>query len=163
MPAEWPDMINTWYTRVQKGCHPGLSLAFLDVFRSETDKPKTLIINRSNRYDWPLDVCTADEEYVINFCRGKVSRLNKPYSQTQVYTPVNAIFGTTNLLFNDTNTYPNRIFSIYAPKDDTECRKYWEGRNLGISGFRYETHWCITEDECIEIIKQEEKRLEINV
>lgn len=162
MGTEWPKMIERWFDWIQEGCHPALAFAFLDVFHPIPTDDKKWKINNTNKYDWPIDVCTSSEDYIRNFCLGRVEKLNKAYSKTQNYTPVNRIFGPNTLASADDQAYPNRVFELYNEKygaDKKKADEYWSKKGTGFSKFNYRTHWYVTEKEIINIIKEEEKRL----
>ena len=164
MGTEWPDSINRWFDLIQEGCHPALAFVFLDVFMQVSGDPKKWQVNNKNKYDWPVDVCTSDETYIRNFCLGKVEVLNKSYADTQVYTPVNRIFGNNGLSSAQDEAYPNRVFELYHDKygpSKAECDAFWSKKGTGFSKFNYRTHWFVTEGDIIEIIKSETKRLEV--
>jgi hypothetical protein len=162
MGTEWPRLIDRWYEYTEQGCHPALAFVFLTVFNPITGDTKKWQINNTNKYDWPIDVCTSSEDYVRNFCQGKVEKLTKSYADTQHYTPVNRIFGENGLSSAVDEAYPNRIFELYHKKygpEKEKCDQYWEKRGTGFSKFNYRTHWWVTEAEMIRIIKAETKRL----
>ena len=119
-------------------------------------------LNRKNRYDWPLDVCTSGEEYVVNFLNGRVEALNKPYKENTNYRPVNRIFGANEKDCMDPTVYPSIIFQLYAstygPGAET-LKKEWKPSRLGLSEFSHEKSWYVSEAEVVDIIKEEGKRL----
>ena len=177
MAPEWPKLINKWHEWVQKGCDKALAFLFLDVFRptndvsdswGETDSNMPLDmkkwqLNRTNRYDWPLDVCTATEDYVRNFINGKVEALNPPFGENNWYRPVNRIFGENELDCMDPKTYPSVLFQLYASKygpPPEKCAEIVKKRSsLTKTEFQHERHWFISESDVINIIKEEGKRL----
>lgn len=179
MPAEWPRLICHWYSLVQSGLSPEMSFLFLDLFKpllksgtTEYSGVKNAYwdgaidddrwqVNHTNRYDWPVDICTSGEEYVRNFLSGSVEKLNKSYAESQDYKPVNRIFGDNSLAASDTKAYPNVLFERYSGKFGpgvVECEKFWTARGTGMSVFSYSSHWFVTLDEVKEIIRQEEVR-----
>lgn len=184
MQAEWPLLITKWNEWQGKfKCHPkyteikALSFLFLDVFRVQ-EKNNLWKINYANLYDWPLDVCTAGEEYVKNFVYGKVESLNPPYKDNPMYRPVNRIFGDNEPVNADhpryNNYYPSVIFRLYNGENGTSlklgqdkktCEKYFTGNvakesSLGFtSGFDYGKNWCVSEDDILKIIEMEAERI----
>lgn len=162
MGTEWPKFIDRWFSWVEDGCHPGMAFVFLDVFRQVSGDTRKWQVNNQNKYDWPIDVCTSSENYIKNFCLGRVEKLNKSYAVSQKYDPVNRIFGENNLSSADDKGYPNRVFELYHDEygpDKEKCDKYWSKKGTGFSKFNYRTHWWVTEAEIVRIIKEEEKRL----
>lgn len=182
MVSEWPALITQWYNWVQKGCHPALAFVFLTLFyplRTNTNywgsdhgytgaegfDLEKWQINRQNRYDWPVDPCTAGEEYIKNFMNGRVEALNKPYSEDSQYTPVNRIFGDNKVVATTAQAYPSVLFRLYSPTHGpgaAETEAYWEQRGTGFSSFSLQHHWYVSEDDIIDIIKKEEVRLNGN-
>ena len=178
MAPEWPKLINKWHEWVGQGCDKALAFMFLDLFRPTNDefdtwgetesnlpKPNTKVwqLNRSNRYDWPLDVCTATEEYVRNYISGKVEALNKPFAESNMYRPVNRIFGKNELNCMDPAVYPSVLFQLYASKygpGPEKCKEILKKQSsISTTEFQYERHWFVSESEVISIIKEEGKRL----
>lgn len=160
MPAEWPERIVRWYDYVEKGIHPGIAFIFLDMFVRQDDKH--FVINRTNTYDWPTDPCTAGEEYVKNFCLGRVERLNKSYFDDVRYTPVNRIFGENLLGRDDKKAYPNVLYRKYSDKfglSKEKSKEYWTAGRLGWSSYSHFDKWTVSPKEILEIIHLEEERL----
>lgn len=162
MATEWPKFIERWYEYTQEGCHPGIAFVFLDVFKEIAYDTKKLQVNNTNKYDWPVDVCTSTEEYIRNFCLGQVEKLTRSYADTQNYTPVNRVFGNNGLSSSVDEAYPNRVFELYHREygpDKDKCDEYWNKKGTGFSKFNYRTHWWVSEADVIRIIKKETKRL----
>ena len=160
MPAEWPILIKTWYEWVKDGVHPSTAFLFLNLFIPVKGDTKKYQICHLNKYDWPVDICTAGEDYTQNFLHGYVEKLNKPYSVSQDYKPVNRIFGVNTLASVDPKAYPNVLWEKYANKKEVSaCEAYWKKSGLGFSTFEHSTHWFVDEDELISIMKKETKRL----
>lgn len=163
MPGEWPLDINRWYKMVTTYDLPrDLTFLYLTLFMNQEKIDKKYFkLFRVNKYDWPVDINTADEEYVKNFCSGKVSNLIQMYSKDPEYRPVNKIFGRTEDV-PEKDRYVNVIHSLYAGKigmSDVECSKLWEGKTGYMSGYSWKTHWLLTEEEIATVIKEEKKRL----
>lgn len=157
MPAEWPSLINLWYTWTERGIDKALAFVFLTVFTKLVNYDK-FQINRTNKYDWPLDTGSSGEEYIKNFLSGHVEALTKPYKDDPRYVPVNRIFGDNSA--NPSQAYPNQLFSMYAdPSKEQECHSFWINKGIGFSGFDYKTHWTVSEEELLDIMKSEQKRL----
>lgn len=161
--SEWPSEINRWYKFVHGyGCHPALAFLFLTVFTS--GQKGYYQISHSNKYDWPVDICTAGGDYVQNFCSGKVENLIQNYSQSPSYKPVNRIFGVNNLSGDNPKAYPNVIFDRYYQKigpTEKEITAIW-GNNFGLSGkMDPKRHWLVSESDIVKIIKEETERLHV--
>ncbi len=160
MPKEWPKDIEKWYRWVKTGVSEAVAFFYMTLF-VENQNPKGYTVNRSNKYDWPLDVCTAGENYFRNFVAGKVEKLSHNYAKNCLYTPVNRIFGDNELASVDDKVYGRVVYLRYWNKfglPEEECKKAWANR-LGLSTYDHRTHWLVTEDELISIMKAEESRL----
>ena len=183
MAPEWPQLINKWHDWVNMGADKALAFVFLDLFRPHEGNPKypswgytdqsaqgdvkidlgQWQLNRSNRYDWPLDTCTGTEQYVRNFINGRVEALNKPFAEDNRYRPVNRIFGMNKLDCMDKDAYPSVLFKLYSSKygpGPEGCNEIVKSKaSLTQSEFSYERHWFISESEVLAIIKEESERL----
>jgi hypothetical protein len=163
MAAEWPKDIERWHNLVSKNSlDPAMTFLFLDIFNNHGQGGKTQwVINHTNKYDWPVDICTSSEAYAKNFCKGRVEKLNKPFSQSSSYIPVNRIFGVNTLSTADPKAYPNRIFELYSSKfgpSEKDCQAQYEKKS-GFGRFNFSTSWYVSEADIVEIIRLETKRL----
>lgn len=179
MPAEWPILIEKWSDWVEKGINPALAFLFLDLFKPQVSSKNYWCdtwghtqnkasdmsnwqINRQNRYDWPVDVCTASEEYILNFMNGRVERLKKPYSETSSYKPVNRIFGNNGLDAMGEYSYPTKLFQLYSSTHGpsaAEAEEIWKKKGSMFSAFDFQKNWVVSEEELLDIIRKEEVRL----
>lgn len=173
--SEWPKLISKWNIWQKCGANKALAFVFQDMFHPQRRRGPNNVqywrINRSSLYDWALDACTANDDYVRNFMTGKVSNLTHPFSENPHYIPVNRVFGDTGIYIGYEKTkgdnYPTILFKRYNKDTGTDGRfgmseedakKYWTG-HLGWDRFSYDSHWVVTENDILEIIKLEEKRL----
>jgi hypothetical protein len=166
MSSEWPKLINLWYDRVKKyNLNKALTFVFLDIFKCDIEYDASRwLINHKNKYDWPVDVCSASDEYVKNFCSGRVEALTQPYKSNPSYKPVNRIFGNNEIELLTNGTYPTTVFNLYSSTfgyTDAQASQYFDKhtRKRQSQIYKYVTGWSVTEDEVIKIIKLEEKRL----
>lgn len=163
MQSEWPDYINSWHKMVTEyGCDPSLAFVFitlfntlgLGMFRWQTSKHnREVTISAANKYDWPIDMATCDEEYVTNFILGIPVNYNAPFGQTLTYTPVNSLWGNNKHLVTG-HTYANKLKSLYN-------KQFGEMQTPGVLGFGQlpGTAWTLSYEEVINILKLETERL----
>lgn len=166
MQAEWPEEIKRWHHWVvQLGDvkYQALAFAFIQLFKKLDIRDKHWMISRADQYDWPLDPCRSGEDYIKNFCQGRiVGPVLENFSKQCSYKPVNTLFGKQSTAGEV--VYPQILFNLYS-KDigfkEGYCKDFWLGRD-SLSYFSYENNWMVTEDDILEIIKREFTRLEIS-
>lgn len=104
MAAEWPNHIQGWYTLVTEyRIEPAFAFLMMTVwspvgqdyinYKSFFEGTESLFCV-FDKYDWPLDMSRATEDYVRNFCSGnpvgKSITMFAPSAQT---APVNTLWG----------------------------------------------------------------------
>lgn len=138
MCAEWPRYIDSWYKLVTEyKLEPNFAFAFLTCFSPVNPNPEEehitspfeggieACIASVNKYDWPLDMATANEEYLLNFITGKpVGISSKMFYPTAETTPVNSLWGqpaikSANDLYSTTlkNLYANYMSDRKTPDE----------------------------------------------
>ena len=105
MAAEWPNHINTWHKLcTETNLDPAFIFLFLTVFsvsphsnpdQTPFDDKVVSIIATVDKYDWPLDMKRATEEYVKNFVAGSTPGVSKEmFYPTARTAPVNTLWGS---------------------------------------------------------------------
>lgn len=144
-PHEWPEYTKTWHRWVYKyGIDPAVAYFYVTFFRNSGHR---WFVAYDNQYDFPLDSATCNgKETLTNFKKGVVEKLNAPYSDSPVYTPVNRIWGENSLR---ANYYGNSIkqTSHYNELGKLDPSIHWDNRRI------------FTEKEVIALINLETKRL----
>lgn len=155
--AEWPHFIQDWYSLIHDYgvnedlayfmmtvfCNPTLSVGGYDSFM----RAKEIIFADQDKYDWPLDTYRCDGEYLQNFLThktpGKSKRTFYPDAAT---APVNTLWGSVEAQTSYVTVLKKRYESMMTLKT--------------IKGvYQNVSAWCLTLDNAITIIKEEELRL----
>lgn len=187
MPAEWPKEINLWHERckslvtkdmtpVQKSRMQALVFAMNTVFVERHLPPKQgnyvpgdglgiFQLTKVVKYDWPLDTNSATEEYVKNFCNGRVvGTLRPPFEKDVQYKPVNILWGDTGH-YDTKDSYPRQLYDLYHDAlglKEEESKKYYEKDQKGgmmLTDFKPDMYWLLSEQEVQEVILSEYIRL----
>lgn len=193
MAHEWPQYLKEWWNLVyNEGFDPGFAFIFLDVFVKQLDndnqwsetslaygglfhptkmwKEDRYRLNYQNKYDWPFDVVTSNEESVIRFCTGKpdTKKFNHPLIEIPdtknsdgegggMYKPVNAIWGHNTYHAYEDHTYGYKLFQLYKDKF---------GRFEQQKGFSKQGPiklWTLRYDEILVVMFLESTRLGLGV
>lgn len=119
--AEWPVMIQDWHDLVNiHGFNPSFAYAMLTTFCSHSGhsvlKPDgTSYIAYVDKYDWPLDMARAGDDYINNFLDAKTVGLSSRFFFPDAVTrPVNALWGKVPELANGKNSITFQISELYA-------------------------------------------------
>ena len=164
MDAEWPDYISGWYKLVTEyGVDPSLAYMMVTVFVSPNQNSggqsictelKASVMTGTDKYDWPLDVSRATEEYVLNFCQGNpVGRSTVAFFPSAQTAPVNTLWGKLSVL-DAKDTYLVKLKELYgslAEIRDVQYLQWGVKKTVKIEGYSF--------SNIISIIKQEEIRL----
>lgn len=162
MAAEWPLLIQSWYDLVQLGFDPSYAYLMVTVFTPHNDtkccSPSFKEgINHSlatiDKYDWPLDMARASEEYLLNFIHGNPVGVSKVmYYPTAETRPVNLIWG---IPVDNKKKYINILNELYSKY--STIIEYKDPFREGMTQKNVYTFKSV-----LEIIRLEEKRLQIN-
>jgi hypothetical protein len=168
LAAEWPDFINAWFHSVTvENINPDLAFYFLDVFKVCSQDIKDSLcwlgprgrysrITYANKYDWPLDVGTSNEEYFHNFLRGTPVNPSKlSYFANQHTKPINTLWGQSNTIGIHRNDYLTKLLDTY--KDYTERDLTTTQSQFGKA--KQAEVQIFTPEAVIAIMKEEQKRL----
>lgn len=157
--AEWSKYIQVWDDLVQKeGIDPGFAYLVLTVWcRNDPNdfsgsnlwyEGKVNSLVWVDKYDWPLDMARATEEYVVNFVSGNPSGLRKEtFYPTARTKPVNTVWGP--IVETKGEKYVTKIAEIY--KDTYKLTKNERLSKLPL--------W--SSDQIINCVKKEQDRLNI--
>ncbi len=183
MATEWPFLIRCWHDLVNTGLSREFALAFLPMWNGtpasvEGDaqtstqyegffKKEKFRLSIDNFYDFPLDVYTCDEEYILNFLSHKmVGPKNPPFAESPKYTPVNCLWGANGWNLNknhwaesDWLTTPEIVANRYSTKFKDRYKHLGEEIESVSSLGRPRTNFQFTKDAFFEIAKEEQKRL----
>lgn len=166
MPAEWPGYIDQWYKLVtEHGIEPAFAFLFLTVFqavnsdgscyRTPFDEGSESMLATTDKYDWPLDMARATEEYVYNFCSGATPGLSKTmFSPTAQTAPVNTLWGK----LSDTPGYKGRYTTILKDLYYDKFTSERTTKQTGLFGASTDTK-VFTPKALLDIIKLEQERL----
>jgi hypothetical protein len=162
MDAEWPHLVTAWHKLVTvHNVNPELAFVFLTTYVPKEDSTashKSFIDTDSqlcfcDKYDWPLDMARATEDYVRNFCSSLAVKLSGPFYPTANTTPVNEIWGTYG---QDGSRYINVLKQLYkhlgVSKTSKSQGSYYAPASTTIST-------VYTPEIVLQIIKLEEIRL----
>lgn len=161
MDAEWPLWIKGWYDLVTKhDVNHSLAFFMMTMFVAPgsmqpfTEVPES-VLTHMDKYDWPLDVSRATEDYVWNFIQGNPVGLSKtPFSPTAKTAPVNTLWGKLSTL-HEKDTYLIILRDLYE-KEFSTLKKVT--RNQMGSMVSVETN-VYPFKNILEIIRREEIRL----
>lgn len=174
-PAEWPKLIEDWYTLVTKHeIDPTWAFMFLTCLVNVTqvegggvtilgDKYE-YTIPVQDKYDWPLDMARADYDYVRNFVSGKAPGINPlPFSPNATTSAINAIWGKPLATYSR-DAYVNSVNEIYGEtyglkkgSDQVFYRAAGWGRDTGGKDIKQVKHFKA--DVIPEICRLEYERL----
>ena len=168
MAAEWPNLITEWYDLVTK---PGVSFEYaysiISLFVPSgvgTSAERSvltgadIILTEMDKYDWPLDLGRATEEYVTNFCSAKTPGLDtKMYYPEAKTTPCNTLWGELLTKEHDPKLYSQVLYKLYDHLTETKMADHpspiaWGAR------IKKETK-VFSKENCLQIIELEQQRL----
>lgn len=158
MNAEWPALVNAWYTLVtEHSVDPTFTFLMLTVFmlqnthegHTKTFLDKESCFANQDKYDWPLDMGRATEEYVLNFCQGKPIGVSDYMFYPKALTkPVNTLWGELVEVGN-AKSYVSILRKLYPVAVTKETKS-----DFGI--YKVDT---LQPKDVLSIILQEESRL----
>lgn len=170
MCAEWPEFINAWYQLVtDHKIDASLVYLFMTIFVPVTSNTsasncwfgkKESIILHVDKYDWPLDMARAPEEYVTNFVTAKaVGKTGYGFSPSANTRPVNTLWG--NLLTPDNKTtYVKQLYERYYKEFGKERSSSATSSVIGANSVSSQEKKLVFSSEAIiEIMELEEERL----
>jgi hypothetical protein len=163
--SEWPRFINGWYNLVTNhGIDPALAYAFLSLFigsyqdaygkqclfdsdhKDYTTREASL--TKMCKYDWPLDLNSNNESYLINFLNANTVGLSKTmFFPTALTTPINILWGEPN---PNAALYVTQLSNMYPDLITKKSVK------TGLSSY---DKGIVTVNSAIEMIKREQSIL----
>lgn len=168
MPKEWPHAICLWYNLVKGGVTPEMALVMSSNFFTDSNNTKNFMNKVNDPYDWPIDACTGNEEYIKNFLNhNQIKKVFRPpYSESHVYYPVNIVWGDAldpqkGTLRHKDKTY-GRKADDYVGSNSVLMSLYKDtvGKCVKQSTFSTGyTQWSCTVEEITEMGKAEDQRL----
>jgi hypothetical protein len=161
MAAEWPELIKAWSLLVSKyKIDPSFAFLFLtcwaqlSITGSFLEKDKAYPLTHKDKYDWPLDMYAADNNYVLNFLGAKTEGLSETmFSPTAATKPVKSLWGKALSPNASSSRYVNILKKLYAK----EFGEKLPGESSLFCGTVYETGF--SSKAIIEIALREEERL----
>jgi hypothetical protein len=179
--SQHPNFVKVWHEWVTvHGMDPAFAMAYLPCWNdqeygmyngaySKFHLRKNFEFSISNFCEFPLNNATMDCEYVQNFMAGRMvqEKLNKPYSESCTYTPVNSIWHTAK----DARWIYSNAGSHWQVADDvlTYTKFLEKTYNLGKSRAANSAfakspnskvgHKFFTLDEVLEIARREQRRI----
>ena len=155
IPVEWPYFCLGWYELVtEHGINPVLALVSLDLFRPYNSEYKSWVNANSqisypmdNKYDWPFDIVTASEEYLLNLLQAKTPGLSERKFFPSAHTsPVNILWGNP--------VHPNLTYISFLKKTYPAI--------AGVTSKFGTISYTYSKEQVIEVLKNEQKRLQID-
>lgn len=167
MAAEWPNHIAGWYSLVMEHrVEPALAFAMITCWcpvrqdyrnlQSCLDAGGESILSVIDKYDFPLDMSRATEDYVRNFCSGNpVGKSTTMFAPNALTAPVNTVWGT--LVQRDSKeSYVSSLKDRYeslSKEQEIPMVSSLTGRNESKKTQVY------TPEVIVKIIKSEQERL----
>lgn len=180
--TQHPNFVLEWHHLVKDyDFDPAYAMLFLSLFSSPQVQPGYFFAYQDFRLQKKFEFSSVDfhefplgrnisMEYVENFVQGRPAKemLNKPYRESQSYTPVNDIWHP----YNSTQYYCHRTFQWVMPKTtytkyNDHLLSYGIGKKRARNSAFAEAETSkmgksvFTWDEIIELADKEQKRLKI--
>lgn len=155
LAAEWPVFITDWYHLVREyNIDESLAFFMVTVFADSENNisgyksllgSSNITYASDNKYDWPLDTYSADDDYIKNFVSGNPVRLSdKMFYPNAMTAPVNILWGTTK-----TGSYLKSLRKVYPATDKRVIKGAYGNASFD----------CLSLNAVLNIMRQEEIRL----
>lgn len=167
MDCEWPSLIKAWYELVTKGFDPSFAFLMLTVFvpfedtsllhKGNLTNRKKLVLAATDKYDWPLDMARATQDYVLNFLNNNPEGCSTEYfSPTAKTIPVNTLWGKL-VPTESEESYVSILKKLYSELGKPFIRHSGFFNDIEI------TYHGFSSENILEIMKREEVRLGIKM